>query len=164
MHEIGRWLIALAVASALWAAPAPAQQTTTRTAVLGAVMGYRLHWIGDSTAFDACRVFRVAGEPADFPAGIMQPLRVLLDQPVDPCRRTTSSTAPRNRVVVDSLSAGDSLAHVFLTVRRGERVHRENYILRTPRAQPGFVGVKTVTLWGSVQFYPGVERERQPRR
>lgn len=164
MHEIARLILVLVAGLVLSAAPASAQPRTTKTTILSAVMQYRLHWIGDSTAFDSCRVFRAAGEPADFPAGIMQPVRRLLDRRADPCSRTTPSSPSRHRVVVDSVTTSDSLAYVFLTVHRGERTHRENYTVRTPPSQPGFAGVRSVTLWGAVQSHRGMERERRSGR
>lgn len=166
MHQAARWIRLIAAGALLWGFPAQAQagSATRATTVIGAVMEYRLNWIGDSTTFDACRAFRVAGEPADFPAGIRATVRRLLDERGDPCRRhgaARGADASKQRIVlVDSLVQRDSMAYVFLTVRRGEKTHRENYIMRVA-PERGFAGVKSVTLWGNIQVY---QPPQQPSR
>jgi hypothetical protein len=165
VHEVARWIRCVAAGALLWGFPAQAQggSPTRATTVIGAVIEYRLNWLGDSTKFDACRAFRVAGEPADFPAGIRSQAHRLLDERDDPCRRHSASRQTeenkRRIVLVDSLIQRDSMTYVFLTVRRGEKTHRENYTMRVAPAG-GFAGVKSVTLWGAIQ----VHQPRQPSR
>ena len=159
MHEIARLarLIALGLLFAVWPADAHTPASPSRTIVLGAVMEYRLNWIGDSTSVNACQVFLAAGAPANFPAGIPVAAQRLLDGRVDGCGGTKPGAGPgglRRTVVVDSLRPADSLAYVFVTVHRGELTHRENYVLRTPTSRPDFAGVKSVTLWGAIQIHP----------
>ncbi len=156
MHEIIRRATVFAGLVAM-AIPAGGQQrgAAGRTEIIGSVMEYRLHWIGDSTRFDACAVYRVAGRPADFPAGIKAPIQQLLNRRSEPCGGTAGSGFPRTTrriVLVDSIATRDSVSLVYLTVHRGERTHRENY---TVRASPGGRGahVQTVTLWGAIQVH-----------
>jgi hypothetical protein len=140
---------------------------TLATSVIGAVMEYRLEWIGDSTKFDACRAFRVAGEPADFPAGIRTPVQRLLDERANPCRQhgvSLGTDAYNQRIVlVDSLIQRDSMTYVFLTVRRGEKTHRENYTMRVA-PERRFAGVKSVTFWGSIRVYQPPQQSNVRRR
>lgn len=169
MHPITRWASLIVLGILLPVTQAGAQQRTAdvKTAILTAVMRYRLYWIADPTVFDACRAFQVAGLADGLPVGTPQPIQQLLDRPVEDCGRAAATGQRgglRRVVVVDSLAVGDSISHAFLTVHQGENIHRENYVLRTPASEPGFASVRTVTLWGGIQVYQAPRPPSRPRR
>lgn len=157
MHEMTGRIAKVLAGLTVMALPAHGQAGgISGTEIVGSVMEYRLHWIGDSTRFDGCAVYRAAGRPSDFPSGIKAPIQHLLDRRTDPCSRTAianPSHHTRRIVLVDSLTTSDSLAHVYLTVHRKERTHRENYTVRVPASGGAGAGVQRVTLWGAIQVY-----------
>jgi hypothetical protein len=53
---------------------------------------------------------------------------------------------------VDALALSDTIGYVYLTVRRGEWVHRETFTL--PRLRHGGWGVREARVWGAMQFLP----------
>ncbi|HEX6749447.1 MAG TPA: hypothetical protein VF092_19280 [Longimicrobium sp.] len=128
-----RALLAAAAATVLAASTLPAQaaSATPQVAALNTVMDFRLNWVGDSTKFDACSVYRSVRRPASFPEGLLPAFRVALDRTGQPCVENASAADPRNtvRVRVDSVSVGETAATVNLTVRKGELTYVEEYHL-----------------------------------
>ncbi|HEU0013865.1 MAG TPA: hypothetical protein VFQ45_09280 [Longimicrobium sp.] len=155
-------LRALAVLALLTAAPAAAQERppTREEAAVNAVISHRVQWLRDDTPFHACRVFEALGRPADFPAGILPAHRRLLTRTQDPCAPPAPGAPPADVVLLDTLLVQDSTARVSLTVRAGERVHREQYRLVNPGR--GSWGLESVLSWGHLRVH-GVP-PRDPRR
>lgn len=118
-----------------------------RSVAVSSVIDYRVSVLADTTAkFDACRIARVAGGVER----LAQPVR----RWVAPCE-AADAHQPGNRhlVLVDSVTGSEGEALAYVTVIRGEWVHRENYAL-APHAGGPFMGVREVKLWGAVQAYP----------
>ena len=115
---------------------------------ISSVMHYRASVLGDTTAkFDGCRVGQHLGADAARPL-IAEPVRRMLG-PCDP-------SGDRYTVRVDSLSrAATDVGNVmvYLTVIRGEWVHREDFAL-VPHTGGWLMGVREARLWGAVQSYP----------
>jgi hypothetical protein len=110
-----------------WSNAAAAQQpASAEAAVLDRVMEYRRYWLEDSTSFVACQVYERIGRPADFPAGLSEPSGRMLDHPEQPC---SNPGLNRRRVAIYSMSVGETSAEVSLLVLKGERRHREDYVL-----------------------------------
>lgn len=151
-------IVALTVMSALAGTPSSAvAQPQIRAAdeasrAVSTVMDYRRTYLDDALPFDACTVRRVLGGGGEnFVARLVSHVRGMLDDPQTPCPR--QFTQGRSVVLVDSVQVADSIAHVYLTVLRGELVHRETYLLN-PASTAVYMGVREVKLWGAVQAYP----------
>jgi hypothetical protein len=56
------------------------------------VMDFRANWVGDSTAVDACSVYKALGSPPDFPSGLQPSVRSLLDRTSGVCAEGGVST------------------------------------------------------------------------
>jgi hypothetical protein len=107
-----------------------AQTSATTLRAVNRVLEYRAFWVGDSTRVDACSLFQSLGQPTGFPAGINPQVAFLLDRASEPCADDPQRAArswPRAVVRVDSVTAGDSVVRVRLTVMKGENVYREAY-------------------------------------
>lgn len=115
---------------------------------ISGVMHYRAAVLGDTTAkFDGCRVAQHLGA-AEAAAAIAEPVRGILR----PCGEAARA-ADRDEVRVDSLTAREGGgARVYLTVIRGEWVHREDFTLG--HSSGPMMAVNEVRLWGAVQAYP----------
>ncbi|WP_420125737.1 hypothetical protein [Longimicrobium sp.] len=128
-------------------------ETSWKAEALASIMAYRMSVLGDTaTKFDGCsvaRVLEVAPEHvvADFPEAV----RAL----IAPCP-SVAERSTRKVVLVDSLTREqDATVKGYLTIVRGEWVHREDYFfVLGPR-----VAVREVRVWGAVQSYP----RRPPR-
>lgn len=117
---------------------------------IGSVVHYRASVLGDTTArFDGCSVARQLGDTARVPARIAEPARRM----VDPCAPRERIAGGRYAVVVDSLARRGPEVMVYLTVVRGEWIHREDYAL-IPHETGAFMGVREARLWGTLQVYP----------
>lgn len=125
------------------------------TPVLGAVYQYRMRWLGDSTLFETCSVFRALGPSLPSPHGVDPDLQRIIDRPESMCDSSSASTPTRSRNVVQvrSVTTADSVAHVALTVGRGEYFHNETYELR--RRGRGWA-IRGVVLSGSIQISPSL--------
>lgn len=128
-----------------------------RVAALTAVVDYRLHWVGDSTRFDVCSVQsmlagNVGGELPDLVQGLL----------TEGCN--AQAPGPESSVHVDSMTlSGDSLARVYLTVRKGEHRYFEDYAVYTP-CRGGRVGwVRDIRIWGIVREYRRRNTTAAPR-
>lgn len=97
-------------------------------AVLGAITDFRVEWLGDSTAWVACSVDAALGHPADFAAVITPALRPFLQGMGQDC--IESVPVPRTALLLDSIALEDSVAHVMVTVWRGEHMLHERYVLQ----------------------------------
>lgn len=123
----------LAVAS-LGAGATLARQDNLAIGAVDAVIGYRRTVMADTLKFDACTIFAATGQPADFPAGIGPANLPTLDRrDARPCDVADPPVRLPYRVYVDSLALSDSIGHVYVTVRRGESLHRETFTLRRLR-------------------------------
>lgn len=147
----------LGLATAFSAGDAASQLTANarRVAAVNAVVDYRVVWMQDTTAFDACTVFVAMGRPASFPAVLTpQARRVVASVTGDPCSEGKALAGQRrSRIVrVDSVALGDTVGTVVLTVRKGENRVLETYRLR-PRSSGSEWGVRDVTLWGALRVY-----------
>lgn len=154
MHH--KLVIRTAVILGLLTVGAGAAQTGQDNSILAAmdaVIGFRRGPMGDTLRFDACTVFRAAGGPERFPNGIGEANRPALDQPgPHPCDSTVQPARFPYRVYVDSLVLSESVGSMYLTVRRGEWLHRETFVL--PRLRGGRWGVREVRIWGAIQVVP----------
>lgn len=147
-------------------APAP---RGTAVAALNTVMDFRSGWMEDSTRFDGCSVYRALGSPADFPSGILEPVRPLLDRTSDPCAADPTRVLerrPLTYVRVDSIStSGDSAARVHLSVRKGdERTYFETYELTALAPERPLGAVREVRIWGVAREYLVRPRSAQSSR
>ena len=148
----------------LAAAHAPAQTSDGPASAVNAIIDYRVQWLGDSTRISACSLARALGEPPGFPQQIRPPFRPLLDRQTNPCAgpSTVDERWPKE-VRLDSLVLGDSVGHAYVTVRRGEQTHREDYLLRAnPRGQRWFV--REMRMWGAGREYRERPPHTQPRQ
>ncbi|HEX8243709.1 MAG TPA: hypothetical protein VF541_09440 [Longimicrobium sp.] len=144
MLAVGLGLAARAQLPAQGGRPAP------QVAALNAVIDYRLNWMGDSTRFDACSVYRAAGSREAVDAGLRAAFRGSIATRPAPCG-APESTDPRRevRVLVDSMNLSGAEGRVYLTVRRGEQTHEEEYQL----AHPPEWAVHRVVLSNAVRVY-----------
>lgn len=147
----------LGLATACSAGDAKGQGTTDerKVAAVNAVVDYRVVWMQDTTAFDACTVFVAMGRPANFPSVLApQARRVVASAAGDPCSegKALAGQRPSRIVRVDSVALGDTIGTVVLTVRKGENRVLETYRLR-PRSSGSEWGVRDVTLWGALRVY-----------
>jgi len=128
------------------------RQENLATAAVDAVIGFRRTVMADTLRFDACSVFTATGRLADFPAGIGPANLPVLDrQGPRPCDTAEMPARFVHRVYVDSLALSDSVGFVYLTIRRGESMHRETFTL--PYVRGGW-GVREARIWGAFQFIP----------
>jgi hypothetical protein len=135
-------------AAAANAQPVPADQAAR---AVSTVMDYRRSFMADPLPFEACAVRRALGGSEDFASNLSAQVRGLLDDAASPCPRPYSSG--RSAVYVDSVRVADPGVRVYLTVLRGELIHREIHTL-DPRSTAAYMGVREVRLWGNSQFYP----------
>ncbi|HEX8450472.1 MAG TPA: hypothetical protein VF647_00175 [Longimicrobium sp.] len=157
----------LGLATAFSAADPMAQLTAEarRVGAVNAVVDYRVVWMQDTTAFDACTVFVAMGRPANFSAVLApQARRVVASVAGDPCSegKALAGQHPSRIVRVDSVALGDTVGIVVLTVRKGENRVLETYRLR-PRSSGLEWGVRDVTLWGALRVYARPSRSA-PRK
>jgi hypothetical protein len=145
-------LVALVVAAS---APLAAQTPEDMARALGTVMNHRQTYMDDPLRFDACSVQRAlgGGTTADIAARLAPMVRGMLDDAMRPCPRIP--VRGRSVVLVDSVLYTTEAARVYLTVLRGELIHRENYELHPERSTAAFMGVREVRSWGHSQAYPG---------
>jgi hypothetical protein len=129
------------------------EHASPEVAAINAVIGYRLSWINDSTTFDACSVYRVAGSPQQVASGLLPGFRDWFLASAKPCGQGAAPDPRREvRVLVDSLSLTESTGRVYVTVRRGEQTHNEEYYLVNPT--PGLTwAVDRVVLSGAIRNY-----------
>lgn len=124
-----------------------------RMAAVDEVIAYRRLVMADTLTFDACLLFKATRESEDFPRGIGDANRGALDR-LDP-RPCDAADAPARfprRVYVDSIVLMDSIGSVYLTVRRGEWLHRETFTLA--RISAGEWSTRDVRIWGAIQVAP----------
>ncbi|HEX6749449.1 MAG TPA: hypothetical protein VF092_19290 [Longimicrobium sp.] len=150
------YTVAGVVLAMLAAAPLKAQRApaTPEMGAVNTVIDFRLNWVSDSTKFDACSVYRSIGRPANFPSGLRDAFHVALNRTTDPCA-AAASAVDRNRevrVLVDSVTVGDSAAMVYLTVRKDEETYREDYHLVNP-SPGGNWGFDRVVVHGATRTY-----------
>lgn len=160
MHKVNFQVALLAFGVLCSGHVASAQQAHADPApdIVGEVMEYRLYWMGDSTQFNACRVYEHIGRPANFPAVLSVAARRLLDRPADPCGK---GELPPRRVAIHSVTVGDSVARVSVFVLKGEKRHREDFRLRGGRSGPW--EVEEVTLSRHMYFSPPPPAARPPQ-
>lgn len=129
------------------------RQDDAMVAAVDAAIGFRRSAMADTLKFDACTIYAATGHPAGFPNGISEANRGTLDRPGPrPCDSPVEPVRLPYRVYVDSLTLSDSIGSVYLTVRRGEWLHRETFTL--PRLRGGRWGVREVRIWGAIQITP----------
>lgn len=137
----------------------PAEQAAR---AVSTVMDYRRTWMDDPLPFETCSVRRALGGTDDFAAQLAPQVRSLLDNVEAPCPRPAAPG--RNLVHVDSVRLADPAVLVYVTVLRGELIHREIHEL-DPGTSGAYMGVRAVRLWGNVQIYPAYpRRDAQPER
>lgn len=125
------------------------QHAGTKLQAIDRVITARAGQMGDRLPFDACSVYEQSGRPAAMADGLTAGARELLDRSgSDPCAQPAAAALPGQRriVRVDSVILMDSVAHVNLTVIRGEWSDREQYILRRCAAVPDGDGVRHASL------------------
>ncbi|HEX6037968.1 hypothetical protein [Longimicrobium sp.] len=152
MRHCLRRLPVLLTASLLMGRPSPAaaQNADEVARAISTVMDHRATYMADALPFDGCTVQRAMEGAAGYAARLVPHVRAMIDDPAAPCPRTPPQG--RRTVLVDSVQLAADTARVYLTVLRGELVHRENYVLN-PR--PGvYMGVRDVRSWGFAQAYP----------
>jgi hypothetical protein len=137
MHQVVRAASLAIVALALSACVALNAQSTRhdwrQVAAIDEMIGFRLNWINDSTTIDTCSVYRVAGAPEQVASGLSAAFRGWFLASAKPC--DTGQEIDRRyekRVLVDSLAVSDSTGQIYVTVRRGEQTHTEEYHLVRP--------------------------------
>jgi len=130
---------------------AQADRSSPRLDAVNAVIEFRMNWMRDTTKFDACSVYRAVGSQQEVASGLLPAFRNVLLARSTPCDQP-ENIDPRHevRVLVDSLVLSDTTGRAFLTVRRGEQRHQEEYELGNPRA--GWT-VKRAILSGATRFY-----------
>ena len=165
MHQVKTSVIAaaLALGAASFGGGRLAAQAAAHTGPVGAlnaVLAYRVSWMDDSTHFDACSVYRAAGSQQDVASGLLPPLRNLVAAPAGGCDAPMAMDRNREvRVVVDSMSLSPTSGRVFLTVRRGELTHREEYEL----VDPSWWAVRRVVLSDATRTYFAPPASGAPR-
>lgn len=142
----------VAVPAGLSGMSAEAQTSAEAGRAISTVMNHRVAWLADSLRFNACSVRRAMNGSADFASHIIEPVRGLLDDAAASCPREGRSD---RTVLVDSLRFSDTTAHVYLTVLRGELVHRESYTMARNRSSAAYMPIRDVRLWGHGQAYRG---------
>lgn len=143
--------VALAMGSA---APLAAQAPEEVARAVSTVMSHRHTYMDDPLAFDGCSVQRAlgGGDPSEVTARLAIQVRGMLDDAASPCPRVP--VRGRDVVLVDSVRYTTDAARVYLTILRGEYIHRENYELNPARSSAAFMGVREVRSWGHSQAYP----------
>jgi hypothetical protein len=111
---------------------------------------WRLNWVRDTTAFDACSLYDAAGRPATFPAGIAPRFEHLIQGSASGCGSAAGQVRPTPSanlllVVIDSMRLGEAQGRVWATIHRGDAVHREDYVLARRRRW----GVTEMRMWGA---------------
>lgn len=154
MHQIARVVAAAALTlSATAGLNAQDSRPTPQISALNAVIGYRLNWIGDSTAFDACSVYRRIAPREQVTSGLSSGVRSWFTASASPCIEGARVDRRREtRVLVDSLALSDSTGRVWMTVRRGEKTHREEYWLVSPSPGRSWA-VDRVVFSGATRTY-----------
>jgi hypothetical protein len=114
---------------------------------INAMISVRRSWLNDSTVIDACSVYRVAGTPQQVAAGLLPGFRDWFLASAKPCENAPK-VDPRyeKRVLVDSLALTDSTGQLYVTVRRGEETHREEYHLVRPTPRSTDWAVRRVVI------------------
>jgi hypothetical protein len=138
--------------TALAAAAPPAARTQADGAMgaLEAVVAWRVNWVRDTTAFDACSLYDAAGRPATFPAGIAPRFEHLIQGAATNCGSAAGQVRPTpsaslHLVVIDSMRLGEAQGRVWATIHRGDAVHREDYVLARGRQW----SVTEMRTWGA---------------
>jgi hypothetical protein len=129
------------------------------------VLDFRANWVGDSTAVDACSVYKVLGSPPDFPSRLQPSVRSLLDRTSGVCAEGgVSAQQPLNYVRVDSIAFdGDSAALVYVEVRKqNEQRYFETYNLGGLDRDLPLGWVREVRTWGVGRLYPVRPGRGQP--
>ena len=156
MHQIARVALAIAVLVLGTRADLSAQTsgpTTPKMSAINALIDFRLHWINDSTTFDACSVYRAAGASPQRVADELFPgIRDWFTASAKPCSDASVDPNRDIRVIVDSLSLSDSTGRAYITVRRGEQTHEEEYYL-VNRVRGLNWAVDRVVLSGAIRNY-----------
>lgn len=117
---------------------------------LEALLNYRQRYVNDrTTKLEACSAYAALGLSHSGGAVLPKSVTASLSRSVGPCRHTTRRTSAPT-MWIDSTSVTDTVAMVFLTVARGEFMHREEVILRPFPAKLGW-GVVHLRIWGAVQ-------------
>jgi len=143
--------ILLAVAATLATAPSPARaQADGAVGALEAVVAWRVGWVRDTTAFDACSLYDAAGRPAAFPTGIAPRFQRFIEGRASACGSAAGQARPTPSaslriVVVDSMHLGDGQGRAYATIHHGDAVHREEYTLVHRRRWM----VTEMRMWGA---------------
>lgn len=129
------------------------------TDLVARVIEYRLSVIDRDSPFETCSILRLMATPTDLPSALPEWVRAhLTSETAMSCRPIPvldRPTAPdlekRPRLAhLDSLSLGNTEAVVFVTVDKGENIHRENYMAVL---FDGRWGVTEVRVWGAMRVY-----------
>jgi hypothetical protein len=129
-----------------------AQPDSDTARALSTVMNHRATYMADSLPFDVCTIRRALGKDGEESVALLTPhVHGLMDDPSALCPRPFRSG--RNVVLVDSVGFSEAAVRVFVTVLRGELIHREDYALN-PQVRSLFMGVTEVRAWGHAQAYP----------
>ena len=147
-----RLALIAALPAGLGGTPAAAQTSAEAGRAISTVMNHRFTWLADSLPFDVCSVRGALGGGDGFASHIIEPVRGLLGDAAASCPRDGRSD---RTVLVDSLRFSDTTARVYLTVLRGELVHRESYTLGRSRSSAAYMPIREVRLWGHGQAYRG---------
>jgi hypothetical protein len=143
--------------------PAQDGRPPSRVSAINAVIDYRLNWMGDSTRFDACSVYRAAGSAQDVETELLPAFRGFVGARGAPCEAPETVDPRREvRVLVDSMNLSGPEGQVYLTVRRGEQTHEEEYQL----VHPPQWAVRRVVLFHAIRVYyarPGTGPGRPTR-
>jgi hypothetical protein len=115
-------------------------------------------YLADPLPFDGCSVQRALGGATEYALLLVSHVRGMVDDASSPCPRPARQG--RSVVLVDSVRFEPDTARVYVTVLRGELIHRENYALNPERSSAAYMGVREVRSWGHTQAYPG--RGRAP--
>lgn len=159
-HQLVIPITALLAALGLGTAASRARVDPAAIDAVNEVMGFRRDVMGDTLRFDACSVFKATGRPAGFPSGLRPGIRPMLDHDDPrPCEIPASRPRFLYRVFVDSLSLGDTVGFVHLTVVRGESVHLETHTLQRGR---GGWGDREARIYAPLQFLPPRDPSAHP--
>jgi hypothetical protein len=158
MHQVKRLAAAALVALALSACAGLNAQSnrhgSRQVAAIDEMIAFRLNWINDSTTIDACSVYRVAGPPEQVASGLSPAFRQWFLSSAKPCEGAPEvDKRYEKRVLVDSLALSDSTGQLYVTVRRGEETHREEYHLVRPTRRSTSWAVDRVVISHMTRSY-----------
>jgi hypothetical protein len=152
VHQVVIRSALLCLAATLCSTAVIAQAATNRgkIAAVNTVLDYRVVWMEDSTPFDPCTVYEAMGRPSNLGAALTRSAQRVVVAGAAPC--SGAAQRPSRIVRVDSVTLGDTLGRVFVTVWKGEKRLFETYNLR-PISGGSAWGVRNVTQWGALRVY-----------